>query len=235
MNTAERCVRLVSLRSFSPSLVALFLLALVVSESHSASVGWDSPPPAASRVPMTLPGQQLKRDYLATAIPLQIVLDPVTAAEKATLAAPRKGQPLKVGFARDMPPPYQGDLSPWLTWESLPGGGQVAAFSVTSPGARAIRVGIELEGLPENAEMRFFGSKNSDTFGPFTAPARPAGGERCRRRTDPGFVLVAGDRGRDHWGGGLSARAGGKWVSDAGAQDTAPGIFASVSRRKEPF
>lgn len=83
MNTAERCVRLVSLRSFSPSLVAFFLLALVVSESHSASVGWDSPPPAASRVPMTLPGQQLKRDYLATAIPLQIVLDPVTATEKA--------------------------------------------------------------------------------------------------------------------------------------------------------
>lgn len=40
---------------------------------------------------------------------------------------------------------------------------------VTSPGARATRVGIELEGLPENAEMRFFGSKNSDTFGPFTA------------------------------------------------------------------
>ena len=169
MNTAERCVRLVSLRSFSPSLVALFLLALVVSESHSASVGWDSPPPAASRVPITLPGQQLKRDYLATAIPLQIVLDPVTATEKAPLAPPRKGQPLKVGFARDMPPPYQGDLSPWLTWESLPGGGRVAAFSVTSPGARAIRVGIELEGLPENAEMRFFGSKNSDTFGPFTA------------------------------------------------------------------
>jgi lysyl endopeptidase len=76
---------------------------------------------------------------------------------------------LKVGFARAMPPPYQGDLSPSLSWESLPGGGRVAAFSITSPGARALRVAIDLEGLPEETEMRFFGSKNSETFGPFTA------------------------------------------------------------------
>ncbi|MDG4553828.1 MAG: hypothetical protein P9E24_06220 [Candidatus Competibacter sp.] len=137
---------------------------------------------------MTLPAQPLKRDYRTTAIPLQVVLDPVTATEKATLAAPRKGQPLKVGFARDMPPPYQGDLSPWLTWESLPGDGRVAAFSVTSPGARAIRVGVELEGLPENAEMRFFGSKNSDTFGPFTARslrAQQAGSDAAGTETAP--------------------------------------------------
>ena len=157
---------------FSPplwhSIAVLVLLALSVSEGYAASVGGGSPP-AAGRTPMNYPNQQLKRDYRVAAIPLQIVLDPVTATEKSTLATPRKDQPLKVGFAREMSPPYQGDLSPWLTWESLPDGGRVAAFSVTSPGGRAIRLGIELEGLPENAELRFFGSKNPDTFGPFTA------------------------------------------------------------------
>ncbi len=168
MSTAEKH----SPFKFSPPLLhamaALVLLALTVSEGYAVSVGGGSPP-SAGRTPMSFPDKQLKRDYRATAIPLQIVLDPVTATEKSTLAAPRKDQPLKVGFAREMPPPYQGDLYPWLSWEALPGDGQVAAFSVTSPGARALRVAIELEGLPENAEMRFFGSKNSDTFGPFTA------------------------------------------------------------------
>jgi hypothetical protein len=51
----------------------------------------------------------------------------------------------------------------------LSDGGQVAAFSITSPGASALRVAIDLEGLPEETEIRFFGSKNSETFGPFTA------------------------------------------------------------------
>ncbi|MGB5063369.1 MAG: trypsin-like peptidase domain-containing protein [Candidatus Competibacter sp.] len=138
---------------------------------------------------MSFSDKQLKQDYSVTAIPLQIVLDAVTVTEeKAALATQRKDQPLKVGFAREVPPPYQGDLYPWLSWEALPGDGRVAAFSVTSPGARALRVAIDLEGLPEETEMRFFGSKNSEIFGPFTARsirAQQAGGNPASSEPSP--------------------------------------------------
>ncbi|MCB1825473.1 MAG: trypsin-like peptidase domain-containing protein [Candidatus Competibacteraceae bacterium] len=152
------------------SIAMFMLLALAMSEGRAASVGGGSPP-MAGKASMSSPGKQLKQDYRVTAIPLQIVLDAVTTAEKSTLAAPRKNQPLKVGFAREVPQPYQEDLFPSLSWELLPDGGRVAAFSVTSPGARAIRVAIDVEGLPEETEMRFFGRKNSEIFGPFTARA----------------------------------------------------------------
>ena len=90
MNTAERRVQLMSLRSLLPSLVALFLLALCFSESHSASVSlglaarqW------LTKVPMTLPGQQPGRGITAPPRYPPTVLDPVTATEKTNLAAPR--------------------------------------------------------------------------------------------------------------------------------------------------
>ncbi len=158
---------------FSPSpwrsMAMLVLLAVTMSEGYAASVGGGSPP-MAGKASMYLPDKSLKQDYSVTAIPLQIVLDAVTTTEeKAALATQRKDQPLKVGFARAMPQPYEEDLSPSLSWKLLSDGGQVAAFSITSPGARALRVAIDLEGLPEETEIRFFGNKNSETFGPFTA------------------------------------------------------------------
>ena len=157
--------------SLSPwrSMAMLVLLAVTMSEGYAASVGGGSPP-MAGKSSLSSPDKQLKQDYSVTPIPLQIVLDAVTTTEeKAALATQRKDQPLKVGFARAMPQPYQEDLSPLLSWKLLPDGGQVAAFSITSPGARALRVAIDLGGLPEETEIRFFGSKNSETFGPFTA------------------------------------------------------------------
>ncbi|MDG4554071.1 MAG: trypsin-like peptidase domain-containing protein [Candidatus Competibacter sp.] len=178
MNTVKILSRLKSRAPLSHSMAIVGLLALAMSASHAASVGGGSPS-ATDRASMHFSDKQLKRDYGAAAPPLQIVLAPVTATEKATLATQRKDQPLKIGFAREVPPPYQGDLYPWLTWESLPDGGRVAAFSVASPGARALRVAIELEELPENAEVRFFGGNNAEVFGPFTAGsirAQQAGG-----------------------------------------------------------
>ncbi len=162
-----------SLFEFPPSpwcSIAMFvLLALTMSEGYAASMGGGSPP-MAGKAAMSFTDKQLKRDYSVTAIPLQIVLDAVTATEeKAALATQRKDQPLKVGFARALPQPYHENLSPSLSWELLPDGGRVAVFSITSPDARALRVAIDLEGLSDEAELRFFGNKNSETFGPFTA------------------------------------------------------------------
>lgn len=75
-----------SLFEFPPSpwcSIAMFvlLLALAMSESYAASVGGGSPP-MAGKAAMSFTDKQLKRDYSVTAIPLQIVLDAVTATEE---------------------------------------------------------------------------------------------------------------------------------------------------------
>ncbi len=168
MNTVEKHSRFKFPSLLLPSMAALAFLALTVSEGYAVSMGGESPP-AAGSVPKILTAPRLKRDYRAATIPLQITLDPATLAEKTTLATQRKDQPLKIGFTREVPPSYQGNLYPWLSWESLPDGGRTTAFSLTSPGARAIRVAMDLEGLPQGVEVRFFSLKNSEIFGPFTA------------------------------------------------------------------
>jgi hypothetical protein len=72
---------------FSPSpwrsMAMLVLLAVTISEGYAASVGGGSPP-MAGKASMYLPDKSLKQDYSVTAIPLQIVLDPVTTTEKAS-------------------------------------------------------------------------------------------------------------------------------------------------------
>src|SRR5690606_19351532 len=45
-----------------------------------------------------------------------------------------------------------------LQWRAVPGG-QVATFAVTSPVAMGLRVGLALQGLPANAELRIRGSE----------------------------------------------------------------------------
>ena len=159
-------------------MAALILSILISTTSHAASVGWGSPPVTAKSA-ATLSSSQLNHvDRVATPS-LQITLDPVTVTEKSMLAPSGKDQPLKIGFAREVPQPYQDDLSSWLSWKTLFDGSRVAAFSVSSPDAQAIRVGIDVADLPEAAEIRFFSSKNSESFGPFTVKsirAQPTGG-----------------------------------------------------------
>lgn len=78
-----------------------------------------------------------------------IQLDGVNAATAREWRAKRAGrlkmgQPLQIGFARDVPAgqaPLRLDQWPW---ESLPGGGLAAKFSVTSEGAEALRAAIVL-------------------------------------------------------------------------------------------
>ncbi|MBE2293669.1 MAG: hypothetical protein IAF00_01920, partial [Phycisphaerales bacterium] len=165
-------------QSLWPTMATLVLSILVGAEGYAASVGWGSPP-AAAKSATTPSNLQLKRMDRATTSSLQIMLDPVTVTEKSMLVPSGKDQPLKIGFAREVPQPYQDDLSSWLSWKSLSDGTQVAAFSVSSPDAQAIRVGIDVADLPEAAEIRIFGSKNSESFGPFTVKsirAQPTGG-----------------------------------------------------------
>ena len=70
-------------------------------------------------------------------------------------AAPKARGPMRIGFHRDVPMAWQGDLLPRLDWTPLGNGTVAAALWVSSPEAISIRVGVRAH-LPEGAEVRFF-------------------------------------------------------------------------------
>lgn len=53
------------------------------------------------------------------------------------------------------------NLGPALAWEYLSDGGWMAIVEIESPGAKAVRAGIEVESLPEGLELRFFGDEQN--------------------------------------------------------------------------
>ena len=70
-------------------------------------------------------------------------------------AAPKARGPMRIGFHRDVPMAWQGDLLQRLDWTPLGNGAVAAALWVSSPEAISIRVGVRAH-LPEGAEVRFF-------------------------------------------------------------------------------
>ena len=225
MNCAEDRVRRRLYANLLTLIVSLAFLPAANSPVFADSVGGESPPvPKALASPAV---KRLKADYSATEIPLQIQLAPVTEQEQARVAAARvKGQPLIVGFSRDLPGYYQGDLFPQLSWQQLRENGLVATFSIQSPGASAIRAGIRIEGLPQNAEVRVFGTNNADVFGPYS-------GEYIRSQETSGDDRGTDSKDRVFWSpviegdtvavGDLSAFAGRAWLPNSRTQGTTPG------------
>src|ERR1700755_458374 len=73
----------------------------------------------------------------------EITLAAPSATAKAAIATSKPGTPLQIGFARDVAdlaaPKSTGSR---LAWETLEDGGRVAALSITSPGASALRMGV---------------------------------------------------------------------------------------------
>ena len=107
----------------------------------------------------------LKLDYSQTPVALKIDLPDADAAVKESIAQESDDWPLQIGVHRPMSEEYQGDLSSQLDWEAMGDGSIVSSLSVTSPGASAMRMGINAE-LPEGGELRFFdGQSNQGPFG----------------------------------------------------------------------
>ncbi|MBC2711954.1 MAG: trypsin-like peptidase domain-containing protein [Desulfosarcina sp.] len=112
----------------------------------------------------------LKQDYTSTQPSLEISLDPVSNVEKKALEDAPKDQPLQIGFGRDFPMSYRGNLIPLLDWEELDEGSLATSFTITSPDARAIRIALKADGIPDGVEFRFFSLQYPDQiFGPYTA------------------------------------------------------------------
>ena len=96
---------------------------------------------------------------------LAISLPPLSQQQRSAMAeAPGIG-PLRIGFHRDLPPEYRGDLTPRLRWVTDPkDGSMVAAVRVTSPGAVRVRLAVRAE-LPPGAHIRFFGGAPPEVVG----------------------------------------------------------------------
>ena len=127
----------------------------------------------------------LKRDYSRVPVGLRIVLPPPSEEEeKEKRSAARSTGPLMIGFHRDVPGAFEGDLSPRLEWDKLSGGSLVSALSVTSPGAQSVLVGLRAA-LPPGGELRFFGEATGRRFAVLTPEDFPAHEGEATRWSPP--------------------------------------------------
>ena len=102
-----------------------------------------------------LPQQERAPDRLGAAYAgLRIDLPPVQREEEAAAKGEEDMAPLRIGFHRDVPEAFQGDLMPRLTWMRMDDGAFAAALFVSSPQAKSIRVALRAD-LPGGA-LRFF-------------------------------------------------------------------------------
>lgn len=78
---------------------------------------------------------------------------------------------LQIGVDRNLRDEGVLDAAPALIW--LPVNGGIAArFAVSSPGAAALRIGVELSGLPKSAELRFAGDGQSSSVVDVVTPGQ---------------------------------------------------------------
>ena len=129
---------------------------------------------APSHVP---PLQKASRSSVTTSLatPLTITLAPATSVEKSAMQADThsavSNPPLQIGFGRDIPATFQGDVSALLDWTATADGGLVTSLQITSPQALALRVALAVSGDVQNvsdAAVRFMSLADpSQVFGPF--------------------------------------------------------------------
>jgi hypothetical protein len=122
---------------------------------------------------------------LAPAAPgLRIALPEATASERAELKArnattARSGTksgslkgPLALAFPRDIPAGGSAHSLAGLNWQALADGSRAVKIDIVSPGARALRVALQLPPLDPGITLRFSGNgEHAQVFGPIPANA----------------------------------------------------------------
>ena len=107
----------------------------------------------------------LLQDYAGANL-LDIRAPALSAGERTAIGRQRRG-PALVGAGQAVPDAHQGELGARLEWSAAPGGGFVAAFQVSAPEAKALRVGLR-GNLPKGGVVRFFSRADaSQRFEPY--------------------------------------------------------------------
>ena len=150
-----------------------FVAALAAPHAGADPVITPDPGRNASAISPLTPGavsdkrQGLKLDYLVAPVGLRIVLPPPDASEKQAATTRSGKRRTVVGFHRDVPSEFEGDLAPRLDWIRHADGSFVSSLSITSPEAKSVRAGIRAE-LMAGGEIRFFGFQSDEGFAPIT-------------------------------------------------------------------
>lgn len=106
--------------------------------------------------------QALAADPLPpTASVAHVDLGPLVATKQT--AARNSGAPAQIGVARAvLVTASAADLARQLHWVTLADGSRVAAIQFTASGARALRLGLQVDQLPTGAWLRFRGTTDTD-------------------------------------------------------------------------
>ena len=116
-----------------------------------------------------VPGSWKTRlDYASAAVSVEIALSEVGDAQAAReLADGRPGIPVQIGFPREVSQAHRGNVAENAVWTRLPDGGQVASFTIRSPGAKEVRTALQAT-LPPGSKLRFFGGEGSEAYPLYT-------------------------------------------------------------------
>lgn len=95
-----------------------------------------------------------------------VVLTPLSAQKAAALNQPANPmQPVQIGVGRAVAQvAHAADMATLLTWVTAPDGTSRAALGVRSPGARGLRLALQIEQLPPGTVLRTYGAGNPETF-----------------------------------------------------------------------
>ncbi|HZW25303.1 MAG TPA: hypothetical protein VFF26_07460 [Gallionella sp.] len=151
-------------------LLAVILFTLQMDgRAYAEEIGSYSPP--EERTTQAPPELKLKN---TAAGGQSLRLDPPSDMEIQSLKENNSGQKgteeksLQIGFGRTVPAAIADAVAPQLlNWQPLATGGMAAQFTITSPGAAALRLALAVRKIPQGAEARFTGSANpNDVLGP---------------------------------------------------------------------
>lgn len=112
-------------------------------------------PPASGQQSSPMRTRDLSAAPTPTSITLGAPLSGMSAVANAT--APAMGKPLQVGFGREVVQTSSAAATKQvLKWQTTPSGGHAAAVSLSSTGAKGLRIGLLVTKLPEAATLRYY-------------------------------------------------------------------------------
>ena len=150
---------------------ALALIAAAACASAFAQApieGQDARAPAPRAEPETQPAPKVApapAQRRADPARIQEVVLEEPAASAKSLAPQRPGVPLQIGIARPVDAlADSAKMAQRLDWSELADGAKVAAVSIRSSGAAAIRGGLVFDSLPQDARLRFYAPSGGEVY-----------------------------------------------------------------------
>jgi len=134
--------------------VALLMLMPVGAEAESEiSAGWARMPEIVAPMAASAPSIPA-RDWAPEEI---LLVAPHSAATSVALSTQSDASPQRIGFSRPVPILDNSErFAVGQVWHRTASGGRASAFKVTSPQARALRLGLRIVAIPDAAVVRFY-------------------------------------------------------------------------------